>query len=284
MPREMKLRSRRRRAQSVLRRRGRQSDTAIRGCPLVLARWLPSDAGRRRWPAGRSFAASIDSSSPSPASSHRGHRTMRRTRARVRSSCCGHFARRARRASVSLSLGRIAVREPPASTLIVAAASDSSCFSPLHLAGLPPPPASHLGECSCRALLAAPGGPSLSLPAARCPRAATLSSPLPPWLSSLFARLPPLPPPSHLGECSCRRALLPLSLWRFALSLSLRTALYRRRTALRDAGRPLRAHPGGFSDVRAQDTRTLQGGSGRFRTALDGARRGWPVLDGAGRG
>ena len=56
---------------------------------------------------------------------------MRRTRARVRSSCCGHFARRARRASVSLSLGRIAVREPPASTLIVAAASDSSCFSPL---------------------------------------------------------------------------------------------------------------------------------------------------------
>ena len=134
---------------------------------------------------------------------------MRRTRARVRSSCCGHFARRARRASVSLSLGRIAVREPPASTLIVAAASDSSCFSPLHLAGLPPPPPSHLGECSCRALLAAPGGPSLSLPAARCPRAATLSSPLPPWLSSLFARLPPPPPPSHSGECSCRRALLP---------------------------------------------------------------------------
>ena len=189
---------------------------------------------------------------------------MRRTRARVRSSCCGHFARRARRASVSLCLGRIAVREPPASTLIVAAASDSSCFSPLHLAGLsplppshlgecsccallaapggpslslpaahclraatlssplppwlsslfvrlppPPPPPSHLGECSCRALLAAPGGPSLSLPAARCPRAATLSSPLPPWLSSLFARLPPPPPPSHSGECSCRRALLP---------------------------------------------------------------------------
>ena len=253
----MKLRSRRRRAQSVLRRRTTERHSHPRlptraGTLAAVRRGAPSVAG---WPELRRVHRLVFpkprllSQGPSDDEAHEGEGAEARAAATLLAAPGGLLFLSISAASLSASRQQALSSSLPPPTLrasplciLLGCRRRQAIWANALAALCSPRPAAHLSLFR----------PPVAREPLRSHRRCRLGSPR----SSLGCRRQAKP--SHSGECSCRRALLPRPLNRRLLcTLSLSTqdgALSTQDGALSTqdgAARRRTAAPGGFSDVRA---------------------------------